>query len=194
MIKFGNKVVSYNDKWLTGDKPLPPIPPYSARLKFREGVTPRIGKGTLTLLDARRNIWDLTYENSNWYYLVQQQHDLIEILGANTSNLTSMRGAFEYCDALTTVAVFDTSNVTNMQFMFNGCASLKHIPLLNTSKASSVQSMFRDCRNVESGALAIYQQLSTQARVPAHTYAFRNCGSNTETGAAELAQIPSDWK
>ena len=27
-----------------------------------------------------------------------------------------------------------------------------------------------------------------------HRQAFYNCGSNTQTGAAELAQIPSGWK
>lgn len=27
-----------------------------------------------------------------------------------------------------------------------------------------------------------------------HIYTFRNCGINTQTGSAELAQIPNDWK
>jgi hypothetical protein len=58
-----------------------------------------------------------------------------------------------------------------------------------------MSDMFWDCYNVESGALALYQQASSQARPPAyHYYTFYKCGINTTTGAAELAQIPSDWK
>jgi len=53
---------------------------------------------------------------------------------------------------------------------------------------------FHNCTKVESGALALYQQASTQTRPPSsHTYCFRSCGSDTTTGAAELAQIPSSW-
>jgi hypothetical protein len=55
--------------------------------------------------------------------------------------------------------------------------------------------MFGECVNVQSGALALYQQASTQTNPPSnHGGTFYNCGSNTTTGAAELAQIPSDWK
>jgi hypothetical protein len=54
--------------------------------------------------------------------------------------------------------------------------------------------MFYRCTKVESGALALYQQASAQAIVPSHDRTFYQCGSNTVTGAAELAQIPSDWK
>jgi len=54
---------------------------------------------------------------------------------------------------------------------------------------------FYGCVNVESGALALYQQASTQTNPPTNNYqTFTNCGSNTVTGVAELAQIPSSWK
>jgi len=56
-------------------------------------------------------------------------------------------------------------------------------------------NMLYNCIKVQSGALALYQQASTQANPPSnHTQTFTNCGSNTETGAAELHQIPYDWK
>jgi hypothetical protein len=43
--------------------------------------------------------------------------------------------------------------------------------------------------------LYTYQQASTQANPPTnHTDTFDSCGEDTETGAAELVQIPSDWK
>ena len=105
-----------------------------------------------------------------------------------------MSGMFQYCDLLTTVPLFDTSNVTKISNMLNHCSLLKFIPLFNTNKITNMTNMLINCINVESGALALYQQASTQTTPPAwHTATFTNCGSNTQTGAAELAQIPSDW-
>jgi hypothetical protein len=55
--------------------------------------------------------------------------------------------------------------------------------------------MFYDCYSVESGALALYQQASTQANPPLEHYrTFSNCGTQTQTGLAEFNQIPNDWK
>jgi len=54
--------------------------------------------------------------------------------------------------------------------------------------------MFRNCYAVESGALALYRQASTQANPPTyHTNTFKDCGKDTVTGAAELASIPASW-
>ena len=40
----------------------------------------------------------------------------------------------------------------------------------------------------------MYQQMSTQATPPtSYTDTFKNCGRDTTTGAAELAQIPESW-
>lgn len=173
MIKFGNKVVAYNNKWAKYDDvpPGPSLPPYTIRLKYRQGTTPSFSKGTGVLYDAKQNIWDLTYENTNWTYLLRDNADLIEVIEANTSNVTNMRG------------------------MFSNCSSLINVPLFDTSKVTDMNRTFYFCRNVQYGALALYQQLSTQSNPPSnHSWTFRHCGSATTTGAAELAQIPNDWK
>jgi surface protein len=113
----------------------------------------------------------------------------------NTSSVTNISAMFRNCTSLTTVPLFNTSSVTNMSTMFYGCTGLTTIPLFNTSSVTNIGNTFRGCTNVQSGALALYQQASTQATPPtSHTGTFRDCGSNTTTGAAELAQIPSDWK
>ena len=116
----------------------------------------------------------------------------------DTSNVTLINGMFEMDDnysLLETVPLFDTSNVTDFSYFLNGCTSLKEIPLFDTSKATDVYAMCAGCYDVESGALALYNQLSTQTNPPnSHDYCFSNCGSDTQSGAAELAQIPSDWK
>ena len=170
------------------------LPPYTIRLKFNNGVTPTFSYGTAVQVSSSPNVWDLTYQNSNWQYLVSSQTRLIEVLGANTSSVTVMDDMFAGCDELTSLSLFDTSAVTNMKNMFYQCTSLTSVPLFNTRSATDVVSMFYGCENVESGSLSLYQQMSTQAVPPSATdYCFTNCGSNTVTGQAELAQIPSSW-
>ena len=113
----------------------------------------------------------------------------------DTSIVTYMYDMFGNCTSLTSVPLFDTSSVTNMEEMFIKCSALKTVPLLNTSSVRFMGRMFENCTYVQSGALALYQQASTQANPPSnHTKTFYNCGVNTTTGAAELAQIPEDWK
>lgn len=112
----------------------------------------------------------------------------------DTSNVTTMYYMFYGCSSLITVPLFDTHNVTNMNYTFDRCTALTTIPLFDTSKVTNIGSMFYGCTSVQSGALALYQQASSQTNPPTiHSLTFRNCGSNTVTGAAELAQIPSSW-
>lgn len=113
----------------------------------------------------------------------------------DTFKVTITASMFEGCTLLQSVPLYDTSSVTDIGFMFSGCTSLTNIPLFDTSNVGYMSYMFMDCTSVQSGALALYQQASTQANPPSrHDSTFYNCGSNTVTGAAELSQIPSDWK
>ena len=272
MIKFGNTFLNFGGTYLTGyTKNIDPynpldLPPYTIRLKYKQGTTPEFSKGTGIQVSQSPNIWDLTYENSNWNELLYLHVDLLEVLGANTTGVTDMHWMLGNCYSLTTVPLFDTSNVTdmgamlidcqsltsvplfdtsnvtdmwimlgdcysltsvplfdtskvtNMDEMFWRCKSLTSVPLFNTSnvtkmnsmfheceslttitlfdtsKVTTMDNMFNDCTNVVSGALAFYQQASTQVNTPSHDNTFTNCGINTQTGAAELAQIPNDWK
>ena len=112
----------------------------------------------------------------------------------NTSSVTTMLGMFQHCHSLISVPTFDTSNVTNMSYMLNGCYSLTSVPLFDTSKVTNMNNMCYQCFEVQSGALSLYNQASSQTTVPSHDSTFRHCGMNTQTGSAELALIPSDWK
>lgn len=113
----------------------------------------------------------------------------------DTSKVTHTNSMFYYCSSLTTSPLLNTSNVTTMVDMFYYCTSLTIVPLVDTSKVTDMTDMFNNCTNVENGALALYQQASTQSTPPTYyNRVFHDCGINTQTGSAELAQIPSDWK
>ena len=112
----------------------------------------------------------------------------------NTSSCTNMSKMFILCSSLTSVPLFDTSSCTDMSGMFQSCGSLTIVPLFDTSSCIDMDVMFERCVNVQSGALALYQQASTQQTPPkSHDQTFTDCGDNTVTGAAELAQIPRNW-
>ena len=112
----------------------------------------------------------------------------------DTSNVSGMNTAFTNCTSLTTIPLLNTSKVTEMNQAFARCTSLTNIPLFDTSSVTHINETFYNCSNVQSGALALYQQVSSQTTPPSrHNNTFKNCGSNTVSGSAELAQIPSDW-
>jgi hypothetical protein len=95
---------------------------------------------------------------------------------------------------LTSLPLFDLSGVVSMDNAFRGCSNVTSLPLFDLSRVVSMDTAFRNCYKVQSGALALYQQVSTQAIPPSsHTNAFEYCGRDTASGQAELAQIPTDW-
>ena len=139
------------------------------------------------------------------------------VLGANTSNVTNMEGLFCLAWSLSSIALFDTRNVTNMMAMFAStaltslpanfdtrnvvtmkrmlylCTSLTSLPMLNLSSVTDLTEAFETTPAVQSGALALYQAASALPNIQAHAEAFKDCGKDTQTGAAELAQIPASW-
>lgn len=217
MITLNHKVIVNNGKWIGNTSPS--LLAYTIRLRYKDGVTPTFYAGTATQVSSSPNIWDFTYENWNWADILYNHTDLLEVIDGNTSGVTVMSGMFygcsslttvplfntsnvtdisqmfTYCTSLTSVPLFNTSSVTDMHLMFYNCTSLTSIPLFDTSNVTDMKYMFYDCINVESGALALYQQASSLGLSQyEHLETFANCGSNTQTGAAELAQIPYDWK
>lgn len=122
----------------------------------------------------------------------------------NTSSLTNAWGMFYHqvrgMEYLEEISLFDTSAVTDFRIMFQGASKAwpstrsVSIPLFDTSSAVDVSNMFNAFNRVSSGALALYQQMSSQANPPTtYTNCFTNCGKSTATGKAELAQIPTSW-
>ena len=108
------------------------------------------------------------------------------------SKVTNIRSIFDWCDALETVPRFNFSSVTFALGAFNHCEKLRNIPAFNFASLGDASYTFNGCYSVESGILDMYNSLKD--RVTQHSETFNNCGINTVTGAAELAQIPDDWK
>lgn len=175
---------------------------------------------TAVLVPGTTDVYDVYKSGSSFENLFYWSINIVEVLGANSKGITNMQYMFKNCEAFTTIStVFDTSSVTNMLGMFHNCElllsvplfdtsnvtsmramfefnyELTSIPLFNTSKVTDMDSMFAFCNKVQSGALALYQQASSQSNPPtSHNNTFYNCGKDTETGAAELAQIPYEWR
>ena len=222
------------------------LPPNTIRVKFTDGYTPTMGDRQTRVTSYQDNVWDIEKTSNNWDYLfteIPEIHNLLEVLGANTKNVTSMISLFHYCTSLTNVVLFDTSNVTNMtqmfyyctslttvplfdtskvtdmtlmfrydnnlitvplfdtsnvinfDYVFDNCNSLISIPLFNTSKMINVKSCFYYCVLVNTGILDLYNQMINQSNPPTnYVDCFYDCGRDSITGAAELAQIPAAWK
>lgn len=205
-LKYGNNVLNRNGAAVGKvDSPVDPynplnLPAKTMRLKYGEWVTTpstEVPNATFTLVDSTENIWDLYYDDTDWTQVpaYSSGHGIIEVLGANFTGVTGASGLFSRCYSLESVTnIFDTSHITDMSSMFRNCIALTTIPLLPTDSCTNAESMFELARNVQTGALAIYTQMSTQANPPtSHDYTFFDCGSQTVTGAAELAQIPTSW-
>lgn len=193
-----------NDKWLIKATPVDPynplnLPPNTIRVRTSDRNPPRKEDDlatyeTATLVEGTTDVYDVYKSGTNFDQILESTPNTIEVLGANTSNITSMYYMFAGCGSLTTVSLFDTSKVTDMGNMFAWCRNLTSIPLFDTSKVTNITEAFVDCYRVSAGALALYQQASTQTNPPLyHSDCFLNCGRDTTNGAAELAQIPSSW-
>ena len=166
------------------------------------------------------DVYDFHYDNANWGYrktsvgsgglfnvyayrgdsgtvYPMTQHQL-DVLDMDMTGVTDVSSLFSSVWRVQNIfSIRNTSSVTNFNSFIgssNRLIAIPSIPLFDTSSATNVDGMFRNTRNVESGALAMYQQMSSQATPPStHSGCFSYCGAGTTTGAAELAQIPTSW-
>lgn len=150
-----SKILSFNNKLLanpSGSQLLgrETLPPYTIRLRYRENTTPVRHQGRIVQVSETPNVWDLTYENSDWTSLLVQENNLIEVIEANTKGVTNMSYLFRECSSLATICLFNTSSVTNMQGMFYYCTALiGDIPLFDTRNVTDMSYMFYNCSYIE---------------------------------------------
>ena len=198
------------------------LPAYTMRFQFSQSdFDPTTASNpswpssaTWTQVSSSPNVWDFKHENSDWRVSNSIFFSLrtnFSVLGANT-----MFASMPHCR---TLPMFDFSNVQSIEAMFNasyleeipdydfssvsgsitnlcqGCSSLKSVPdfTFTVNNLTLVDASFQGCVSVESGALSMYNKLSASTSITSHQWTFGGCGSDTTTGAAELAQIPASW-
>ena len=92
----------------------------------------------------------------------------------------------------------DLSTYGGLSYFANQWNILKVVPNITIPKEvdTFIRYAFYGCTKVESGALSLYNKFNSAGWTASSSYlkCFYNCGSGTESGAAELAQIPSGWK
>lgn len=199
---FTGNLTTFNGKVFVFDvdnipDPLNPLnlPRNTIRVKFTEGYTPTMGDTQTRVEGYEDNVWDIFKSSNDWDYMFQENTNLLEVLGANTSNIYVMTCMFNKCSSLTRVVPFDTSGCVGMYFMFSQCTSLTAVPKLSIKMCNITTCMYQACYNVESGILEAYRyMIKTNPNIPTHGGTFGYCGRDTVTGAAELALIPEDWK
>lgn len=147
--------------WIKNN-PIPTtLPAFTLRLKFPVGYTPTFSKGTGVQQSSDPNIWDLTYENTNWSYLLQNlipEDGPFEVIDGNTSGVVNMSFMYRGARVYRIVDDLDTSSVTNMAYMFGPYGSpnsyqqggLRAAPRMDTSNVTDMTRMFYGQGQIES--------------------------------------------
>jgi len=181
---------------------------------------PDLSESGLIWTHVANDVYDFHYDKANWGYrstvvgngglfnlygypsgsgnvLPMTKHQF-DVLDMDMTGVTDVSYLFNSAWSVQNIfSIRNTSAVTNFKFFIGHSGrfiAIPSIPLFDTSSATNVDSMCQNTRNVESGALALYQQMSSQATPPSsHSGCFTGCGVGTTTGAAERAQIPTSW-
>ena len=214
MISYNGNIISSNGIWMYA---LPSIGNGAIRCKFKYDYVPDSDNYiSMVRISDNPNIWDLTPYTGYWALLFENNEYLLEVLDVNLQENLSLTGIFANTPNLTYANLskctgnieinngFDGSGVqyvvlnSNPEFnsihLFENCYNLKDLNNIKfTGEPFGAETMFQGCVNVESGILDLYNRLVALGKGP-YGAMFRDCGINTETGSAELEQIPSDWK
>lgn len=176
MLKYNNRTLKYNSRWLNGDEIPINLPANTVRLRYADGITPSayhtFPGTTLTQISTSPNIWDITHWDpqypGEWHYLFDGSYygntsygygyRLLEVMAANVSNITKMNGAFRNCYSLYKVCDMNTSKCTDFSYIFSGCDELVSVGTINTSKATITDWMFSGCdKLIEVGSINLSQ-------------------------------------
>lgn len=167
---------------------------------------------------SAQGLFNAYYPLVGYYPMSDHQFDIID---SNLTGVTVINRFFNAARQVKNCVLKNTGSVTDATSLFyhsNKCR-LVSINSLNLSSAVYIDNLFRLCeyltsplaitlsgsvltctsafngaKNVPSGALALYNSLSSQSTLPIrYSSCFTNCGTNTVGGAEELAQIPTSW-
>ena len=139
------------------------------------------GDGTICFPEISNDLFsDMAY--SGWYTKLTS----ITFNHIDTSNVTSMDGMFEGCQALRKLDLssFDTSKVIEMHYMFSGCQALETLDLssFDTSNVTSMEWMFNECQALRKLDLSSF---NTSKVIEMH-YMFSRCQALKELDVSKF--------
>lgn len=147
------------------------------------------------------NVWNL--EIHDWVYDEHLNQAGLRILfstsdsGSNTGYLISGNLGGGTCKLIGSGnfdVVLNGRTCQSFDRMFRYCTGLTSIVPIQCTNVENVGGMFEECKNIEDGALSQYNWFNTYGvNISNHSGTFTNCGGDTQTGLAELAQIPVGW-
>ena len=150
-------------------------------------------------------LFDTSNVTNMWQFLAYNRY-IEQVPAFDLHNVLVAQNMFRECTALKSLPDYNLSRCYDMVWMCYGCTSLTALPNFTIGTyplppydfGIECKETFSGCTNVASGITRMYNKLAP-AVMPGETPSpysgcFYNCGSNTTAGAAELAQIPSDWK
>lgn len=145
------------------------------------------------------NVWNL--EIHEWYIDDQQNISGLSFLFSTSTSGTDGYLTPSYLGGTCKLIGSGNFDVTlnglicqSFDRMFNYCTGLTSIVPIQCSNVVNVGGMFAYCIKVEGGALDQYNWFNTYGvNITNHSGTFTGCGNNTQTGLAELNQIPVGW-
>ena len=193
-----------NNKWLRAADPFNPLGLNDRTVRVKIDVLgsnyqPYIrsagdqSKYVITVVDAENGIYDVTsnkIQNGGYYINIGQGYADIEI--GNPNNQNDNHTTYQFLG-------INATGFNQMTFASmgggQGYGLAGQIPIFDVSTLTTAGYMFTYNRKVTGGILDTYNRLlAFGAQLTSHTDCFDSCGADTVTGAAELAEIPSDWK
>lgn len=147
------------------------------------------------------NVWNL--EIHEWYYDTQQAQSGLRILFSASDSSIGVGNLVTNTLGGGTCKLIGCANLDmeingyvcqTFDRMFRYCTGLTSIVPLECVNVVNVGGMFDNCTEIEDGALDQYNWFNTYGvNITNHSGTFTNCGSNTQSGLAELDQIPVGW-
>ena len=138
------------------------------------------------------------YDTSNVTFMkkiFQSCYSLTSAPNFDTSKVANMDNMFYECSGLSSIPQYDTNSLTSMEYICLNCVNLTSIPFFDTKRVQYLDYAFENCYRVNQGIFALYNYTTAHGMPnPSHQGTFRKCGISSTSGAAELAQIPSNWK
>ena len=145
-----------------------------------------------------------TNNGTDFRQMFRMCESLTEVPLFNTISATNMMCMFDGVDYgdghgdaemhIRSIPNFNYSQVSRFDNFMRNNVDITEITEMNIeANVTRCDNMFKNCPNVKSGQKELYDKLSVIGTITNHADCFKDCGSNTAEGRAELAQIPVSW-